>query len=898
MKRTILLLMMLFLLAGTAMAQISGNGSLASPYHGINPGNFTISGTKYFDGNLGVSSGTLTLMPGTRLISISRYACIVISGSGQLNAQGTSARPILLSADIDTDNIFGEPTDFWGNIYLTSTASSIIDYCTIENGQRTRLRFLGGAIYVGSPTVTINHTTIRNCLAYKGGGIYAETGSVLNVSNTLFLNNSASDHGGAIFIAEGSSPVISNCVFRNNKSLSTLLKGGTIASLSGAPVIVNSTIAYSTSPASDGKSIYLENSPNARIVNSVIWGGSSHIGLSGTPSSVFAFCAIEGVDFTGCLNLNSSNTAPDGPNFTNPAGGNFNLEFISPCRDMGADSYTGVTIPPTDFIGSGRVGITDMGAYEMIYSRWRGGTSDWASAANWDGGFLPGTRNIIIPSGKSSYPVTAPGPAFTLNAGLKMIMEPGAQATFSSLTNNGALDIQSDASGIASLLTGSFSGTGGTATVRLFLTGAPPDIDRWHYIAPPVTVPKTVFINIEPDNLLSYDESKVTTDVIQGWQWHDGYDGTTPFTNLEAKKGYDVLVFNDTTVVFSGLTSLTTSMGQINLPFSGSGGDTSLYGYSLVGNSLTCGMNWDQVTQSDSHVRDGIYLIQDGVDVSYVDGVGTNGGSAHIPPLQGFFVKTRATGTYITIPDNAREHNATPRYKSAQIIPLIRLTLISPKSEDEMVVRLESMATNDFDNEYDAGKMFVIGSKRALIYSVMNRENYSINSIPWPETKTIIPLTLKIPEEGTYKIKRSQLQGTGNSKVTLVDMVAGKSVDLLAYSEYTFSAPAGTVEGRFTLTVSANKVTVPKKQDVESSLQIYSSSGKVCVLPRGNEWDNVPGKVKIYDITGRLIMAGNEEWFNSGEVKEYSLPGAGGMLIVELKTGAKRYLQKVVLAID
>ena len=250
---------------------------------------------------------------------------------------------------------------------------------------------------------------------------------------------------------------------------------------------------------------------------------------------------------TGCINLNSNNTASDGPNFINPTGGDFNLAFMSPCRDIGADTYAGVTIPPTDFIGSGRVGITDIGAYEMIYSRWRGGTTVWTSAANWDGDSCPGHDNIIIPSGKSSYPLAAPGPAFTLNSGLKMIMEPGAQATFSSLTNNGSIDIQSDASGIASLLTGSFSGAGGSATVRLFLTGAPPDIDRWHYIAPPVTVPKTVFTNIEPDNLLSYDESKVTSDVIQGWQWHDGYGGTTPFTNLEAKKGYDVLVFNDTT---------------------------------------------------------------------------------------------------------------------------------------------------------------------------------------------------------------------------------------------------------------------------------------------------------------------------------------------------------------
>jgi hypothetical protein len=106
MKRTILLLMMLLPIAGTAIAQISGNGTLVDPYHGINSGNFTISGTKYFDGNLGVSSGTLTLSAGTRLICISKYACIVISGSGQLSVQGTASRPVLLSADLDTDGIY------------------------------------------------------------------------------------------------------------------------------------------------------------------------------------------------------------------------------------------------------------------------------------------------------------------------------------------------------------------------------------------------------------------------------------------------------------------------------------------------------------------------------------------------------------------------------------------------------------------------------------------------------------------------------------------------------------------------------------------------------------------------------------------------------------------------
>ena len=283
MKRTILLLTMLFLIAGTATAQISGNGTLGDPYHGINPGNFTISGTKYFDGNLGVSAGTLTLSAGTRLICISKYACILISGSGQLNVQGTASRPVLISADLDTDGLFGESTDFWGNINISSTGSSTIDYCTVERGRRTRFSYLGGGMYIGAGTVTVNHSTIRYCSAYKGGGVYVATGASPSISNTLFLDNTASDHGGAIFVAAGSSPVISSVVFRDNSSLSASLKGGSVAVLSGSPVIVNSTVVYSELPASDGKSIYLENSPDARIVNTVIWGGSAHTGLLGNP---------------------------------------------------------------------------------------------------------------------------------------------------------------------------------------------------------------------------------------------------------------------------------------------------------------------------------------------------------------------------------------------------------------------------------------------------------------------------------------------------------------------------------------------------------------------------------------------------------------------------------------
>src|SRR5690606_26725507 len=102
-------------------------------------------------------------------------------------------------------------------------------------------------------------------------------------------------------------------------------------------------------------------------------------------------------------------------------------------------------------------------------------------------------------------------------------------------------------------------------------------------------------------------------------------------------------------------------------PFSGSGKDTAMFGYSLIGNSLTCGINWDQVVYSHGTdiLRHGYYVrTTSGEEASHVDGVGTNGATAHIAPLQGFFVRTRSVDTYITIPDIAREHNDAPRFKS------------------------------------------------------------------------------------------------------------------------------------------------------------------------------------------------------------------------------------------
>lgn len=905
MKRTYLLIILSCLFVPALTAQITGSGTFLDPYTGINAGNFSISGTKYFVNTLGVTSGTLSLKPGARLISKSRYACILISGTGQISAQGTIGRPILITADSDGDQIFGESNEFWGNIQITSSGTSTFDYCTVENGRRLRFTYTGGAIHIGSGQVIIKNSIIRNSVAKQGGGIWIDTGADVTIANTIIRDNIAYDNGGGIYLDNVSSVDISSTVFYNNSSLSALLKGGAITSKSSSPLIVNSTFAGNYSMAGDGAAIYLEDSPATLIVNSVLWGGSSLASFSGTPTTVFDMCAIEGVSYAGCMTLNSSNTATDGPNFTDPSTGDLSIGFMSPLRDAGADSYPGLTIPPLDIIGSGRIAVTDMGAYEMIYSRWHGGNTNWSDPVNWDGGFVPGSRNIVIPAGTSTYPTATPGPAFMLGTGLRMIMHPGASATFSSLTNNGTINLHADASGYSTLITGSYSGAAGNANVDLFLTSGPSG-EWWHYIASPATVSKTVFTDIEPEMLVRYDETKVLTDVSEGWQWHDGYAGTTPFSNLNAKEGYDVSVATDVKMTYRNLKSLTTSMGRIDLPFSGSGGDTSVFGYSLLGNSLTCGINWDLVTYSHEHklLRHAYYLrTTSGEEASYVNGVGTNGATAHIAPLQGFFVRTRATGTYITIPDNAREHTAAPRFKSAGQIPLIRLSLSSASQQDETVVRFDPEATFGFDGLIDASKPFSHLKGHIKIYSEMSGENYSINAIPWPSGKTSIPLTVVLHEAGPCKISVSQLQAVGGYTTILTDRLNGSRTVLSGNTGYSFTATPGTITGRFSLDIiPSEKKTIAasdeKKTEVtqETSLKIYSATGRVCILPQGSGWEGISGKVKIFDITGRVVFMSDDERLYSGEIKEFQVPGTGGLLIVEVTTGQKRYLEKIVLA--
>ena len=107
-----------------ADAQLTGNGTYASPWSGTLSGDATWSGTNYINGDITVDNEKLTISPGAIIIFLSESADLIITGTGQLEADGTAENMIRFTSDDDNDGIYGETGERWGHISFQNMGSA------------------------------------------------------------------------------------------------------------------------------------------------------------------------------------------------------------------------------------------------------------------------------------------------------------------------------------------------------------------------------------------------------------------------------------------------------------------------------------------------------------------------------------------------------------------------------------------------------------------------------------------------------------------------------------------------------------------------------------------------------------------------------------------------------
>lgn len=360
----------------------------------------------------------LTIEPGVEVISTEHGAITVL---GQLIASGTELDSIRFSV-IDTTGFSTMNHKGWQGIVISNNAlnsdPTLLDYCNIEYVNKSDAYGTNGALSIkDNSRVRVNHCCFKRNSGTTGGALNMYDQSDVIIENTVFHNNKA-ESGGAVYCSSNNSVFVSECEIANNiatdggglylggvagitiqntriheneasrgggvysQNLNGLLLnniifensagyGSGIYCYASNLTILNNTIVKNHADYSG--SIYLRYSPDAKILNSVLWNGTDReIHLNNTSSPLIQYSAIHlGYDGVGNVSLSGMNDEPDGPNFTDPTTNNFGLSLASPLINAGASNLfdypaTIDVAPQFDISGISRWlgGIPDIGAYE------------------------------------------------------------------------------------------------------------------------------------------------------------------------------------------------------------------------------------------------------------------------------------------------------------------------------------------------------------------------------------------------------------------------------------------------------------------------------------------------------------------------------------------------------
>jgi hypothetical protein len=952
--RKTLFIILLFIIPSALFAQWTGDGlSPSTAYYGkINSSNTMQdwNRTNYTSGVVYVgreatsqydleieSGGHLNIGSNMTIRFCTTTSDLIISGTGVLVATGTGTNPITFTKDSNST---------WGHLTFEGSGTCSLSNCIIENGRKASGEFnvesFGGGIHTSNSNLTISNSIIRNNYAVYGGGIFINSNASPSIKDCVISNNIAGTTGGGLLFYQYTASTVENCIIENNTCNGAGGGGGIFCGLHAGDVrFYNCVISSNSNPSGNGVNIRLHSNTDAshpKFYNTIVWGSDYFSSINYTfqtlASDDFNYCAIQGYPsgwYISCIDLDGTNSASNGPNFIDPRmGGDYSISFISPCRDLGTDSYN----LPQDYLGNPRIGPYDIGAYEVQYNRWIGGTpgyeTDWSNASNWQPASLPTTlSNVVIPDVTSdplisvsdvtvNHLVTNIGGILNvaadrlfssnilINKGTLTFL-PNAKGTVTTIINTGTLKLNSNSSGTASLITTSYTrGTGGTEEIQLFLTGGgTTETYKWHYISSPVSsLAVSTFAPTATYNLAQWVENRPTGSLLEGWVAFDGYIYSSPFilgptfSSLNPGKGYDFYDDADNTFTFGGL--LNTGDVAMGLGYSGT---PSIHGFNLLGNPFSSGLNWDDIINSvyfpyPSNTSKSLYFTKDNVQYSYIGGVGIPLGEVNgiIPPMQGFFTKTYSGSNTITLPAAARTHNNIhARYKGETIIPLIRLAITDNSMSDETVIRFDDLAKTDLDMDFDAVKMFISASK-TYIYSVSSGTNYAINGQPFPKEAVEIPIVVNVTTNGNHTISTTQLEGLDNYNVTLTDKTNNNfTTDLKTTPTLAFASSAETLSDRFVLKVSKISTGIEDPVVTSNSFNIYSVNNLINIQPLADGWDGKKGSIRVLDMTGKSFNNLQDVEFRKNSILQIPAIGLKGMYIVEMRAGALRFVGKVLI---
>ncbi|MDD3877205.1 MAG: T9SS type A sorting domain-containing protein [Bacteroidales bacterium] len=193
-----------------------------------------------------------------------------------------------------------------------------------------------------------------------------------------------------------------------------------------------------------------------------------------------------------------------------------------------------------------------------------------------------------------------------------------------------------------------------------------------------------------------------------------------------------------------------------------SGDDCCNFGWNLIGNPFPASLSWDLIPpQYKQNLNNAIYFRKLNGQVAVWNGVGTNGGTDIIPPMQAFWVQVvlGQTGGELKLKEEALVHACQSQYKNASKNPIghyMRVSLLNSLYSDEAIIGINNDASNDFDAMNDAYKLFSDNVEHPQIFSFDNTNKYAINFKPFSEGGFVFDLAFSSSSACNYNLVFSE----------------------------------------------------------------------------------------------------------------------------------------------
>jgi len=294
----------------------------------------------------------------------------------------------------------------------------------------------------------------------------------------------------------------------------------------------------------------------------------------------------------------------------------------------------------------------------------------------------------------------------------------------------------------------------------------------------------------------------------------------------------------------------------------------------------------------------------------------------YIPVGQAFFI-TSTSGGNITFKNSYREYvpetsgnsyfhaqeetkkkgNELNKYSSDNRYK-IRLKFESPQGYfRQILVTADGNSSNKFDLGYDAPR---IGNDAEDMYWMIDETKYIIQAVPDFNLEQVLPIGIKISEEGEYTIKIEELENfEENVDIFLKDNLNDTYFNLSTGDYKATAEELGSINDRYEIVFKEPQTEEPEiekppikekpeilEDDTILNLSYLRETDEIAVI---NPDLMVVDFVELYSISGQLIKTFNEVPTAESILLSIDQKLSSSVYIVKMYSGEKSYSRKVII---